>query len=456
MASFLGIVLIALGVSTVPFALFLQSVERDRLLTSLERDAFVLAGRAEEALESLDADELVPVRDLASTYRDAGGARVVIVDTSGVVVVTNDTEEDRVGISYASRPEFEAALSGVISTGERYSETLSMTLVYVAVPVFSGPNVLGAVRLTFDKTVIDVEVNRQLVGIGLVALITLALGALVAIILSGTLVRGIRELDTAAQAVARGDFTSRAKEDVGPPEIQALSRAFNQMSGRVGSLVDEQKRFASDASHQLRTPITVLMLRLEGLRDSLKLTEKSAERFDAIEHELARLTRLIDGLLALGRAGAEAVSLETIDASAVSKERVESWCSLAEEAGFTLQSYIEDDLVVRAVPTALEQILDVYLDNALNVSSLGGEIEVRLGRVGDRVELSVSDEGPGMSDAERGRAFDRFWRGSSGYEGTGLGLAVVLHLAEASGASVSLHRREPEGLTAQASFVSAD
>jgi len=64
----------------------------------------VLAGRAEEALESLDADELVPVRDLASTYRDAGGARVVIVDTSGVVVVTNDTEEDRVGISLCQSP----------------------------------------------------------------------------------------------------------------------------------------------------------------------------------------------------------------------------------------------------------------------------------------------------------------------------------------------------------------
>ena len=450
--SFLGIVLIALAVSTVPFALFLQSVERDRLLTTLERDAFVLAGRSEEALESLDADDLAPVRDLATDYREAGGARVVIVDTTATVVVTNDSQENRVGISYASRPEFAEALSGVVSTGERYSDTLGITLVYVAVPVFSGPAIVGAVRLTFDRAFIDAEVNRQLTGIGLVALTTLALGALIAIVLSRTLSRGLKELDTAALAMAEGDFAMRARDDVGPAEIRALSRAFNDMASRVGTLVETQRRFASDASHQLRTPITALMLRVGGLRESLKPGAKNLERLDAIDAELSRLNRLIDGLLTLGRAGSQEVTREVIDASEVSRERLESWTSLAEEAGISLTAKIDKGLLVSAVPTAVEQIVDVFLDNALSVSDHGGKIEVSVVAEGAQVVISVSDQGPGMTPEEISRAFDRFWRGSSGYEGTGLGLAVVKQLAEASGAQVSLTSRAAGGILAQVKF----
>jgi len=452
LASFLGIVLIALAVSTIPFALFLQSVERDRLLTSMERDAFILAGRSEEALESLDAIDLAPVRELATTYREAGGARVVIVDPTSTVVVTNDPQEDRVGISYASRPEFVDALGGVISTGERYSDTLGITLVYVAVPVFSGSSIVGAVRLTLDKAYIDVVVNRQLAGIGLVALTTLALGALIAIVLSRTLVRGLKELDIAAVAVSRGDFSARAREDLGPAEIRALSQAFNVMASRVGSLMDTQKRFASDASHQLRTPITALMLRLEGLRESVKLNAKSTERFDAIESELARLNRLIDGLLALGRSGADEVRRESVDASMVCHERVESWSSLANEAGITVTADIDPGLTVVAVATAVEQIFDVYLDNALSVTPTGGTIEVRAKTEGPSVVISIADEGPGMSDAELSRAFDRFWRASSLYEGTGLGLALAKQLADASDATASLSRGPTGGIIARVVF----
>lgn len=448
LVSFLGVAFLALAVSTIPFAIFLQSVERERLLTSLERDAFVLAGRAEEALESLGAADLAPVRDLVGDYRDAGGARVVIVDSQGSAVVTNDPEEIRVGLSYVSRPEFEAALGGVISTGERFSDTLGITLVYVAVPVFSGPEIVGAVRLTFDKAVIDAEVNRQWVGIGLVALITLALGAVIAVILSGRLVTGIRELSVTAGKISAGDFTARAREDLGPRETQALAGAFNNMAGRVGALVEQRQRFATDASHQLRTPITAIMLRLERLRDSLTLDAKGEERFDAIDYEIARLTRLIDGLLALGRSGVEETERVEIDATSVARERVESWRNLADEAGVRLISRVPEGVFVVGVATSVEQILDVFLDNALSVSPPGSTISVDLESHDNTVSLCVHDEGPGMAESDLPLAFERFWRGGAKYEGTGLGLALVKQLADVSGATVSLGNRSPHGLTA--------
>ena len=452
LASFLGIVLVALAISSVPFAFFIQTVERERLLTTLERDAFVIAGKAEEALESLSPSDLRPVRDLAQDYRDAGGARVVVTDEQGIVIVTNDPEENRAGVSYLSRPEFAEATAGQISTGERYSETLGLTLVYVAVPVFSGQNIVGAVRLTFDKAVIDAEVSRQLTGILIVALTTLALGGALALILSRTLARGIRELEHASEAFAGGDFSARAREDVGPSDIRALAGGFNAMAEKVSALVETQRRFASDASHQLRTPLTALMLRIEGLRESVKPTAKVTERFDALERDIARLNRLIDGLLALGRAGAEKTPVISVDASTLARERVESWRSLAEESGVTLDSHIEDNVAITAAETALEHILDVYIDNALAVSPAGSTITVLLTREGSAVTLLVQDEGPGVSDEVARRAFDRFWRGGSSYEGSGLGLAIVKELADASGASVALESRENGGAQARVVF----
>ena len=452
LASFLGIVLVALAISSVPFAFFIQTVERERLLTTLERDAFVIAGKAEEALESLSPSDLRPVRDLAQDYRDAGGARVVVTDEQGIVIVTNDPEENRAGVSYLSRPEFAEATAGQISTGERYSETLGLTLVYVAVPVFSGQNIVGAVRLTFDKAVIDAEVSRQLTGILIVALTTLALGGALALILSRTLARGIRELEHASEAFAGGDFSARAREDVGPSDIRALAGGFNAMAEKVSALVETQRRFASDASHQLRTPLTALMLRIEGLRESVRPTAKVTERFDALEQEIARLNRLIDGLLALGRAGAEKTPVISVDASTLARERVESWRSLAEESGVTVDSHIEDNVTITAAETALEHILDVYIDNALAVSPAGSTITVLLTREGSAVTLLVQDEGPGVSDEVARRAFDRFWRGGSSYEGSGLGLAIVKELADASGASVALESREDGGAQARVVF----
>lgn len=455
LGSFLGIVLLALAVSTVPFAVFIQGVERDRLLTTLERDAFVLAGKSERALDSLAPEDLAPVRLIAQEYREAGGARVVVTDEQGIVVVTNDPEENRIGVSYLTRPEFQDAISGQISTGERISETLGLTLVYVAVPVFSGQEIVGAVRLTFDKSVIDAEVRRQLIGIVTVALTTLLVGGILALVLSRTLARGLRELESASEAFASGDFSARAREDVGPSDMRALAGRFNAMAVKVAALVDTQKRFATDASHQLRTPITALMLRIEALRELVKPTKKTAERFDALEYEITRLNRLIDGLLALGRAGAEKEVLTEVDATTVVRERFASWEKLAHESGHTLSLSADDGLKIWAVESAVENIIDVYLDNALSVSPEGSEVDVVLVGEGTRVMLSVRDKGPGLTAEESERAFDRFWRGAQSYEGSGLGLAIVKQMADASDAEVSLVARAGGGAEARAIFRSA-
>ena len=221
------------------------------------------------------------------------------------------------------------------------------------------------------------------------------------------------------------------------------------MANRLELLVGEQKAFAADASHQLRTPLTALQLRIERLRDKIKATKATEQSFDEIESEISRMRRLIEGLLALGRASSESLNRETVDAAHVVNQRVEEWASLAEEAGITLTCATPRTALALAVPTAIEQIVDNFIDNAISILSGGGRINVDVTDQISHVVISVTDDGPGISAADANRAFDRFWRGNATHEGTGLGLAIVRQLAQASGGSVSLTPGESGGTVAR-------
>ena len=453
--SLLGVSLVALLLSDLPFGLYLYQVERDRLLTQLQRDAFILGGRAEEVLEKSEPGEIDIVRDLAIAYREGGGARVIITDEAGIAVITNDPNDSREGLDYSTRPEIAEALTGRVSTGQRFSETLQMELVFVAVPVYSGQHIVGAVRLTFDEAAIDEAVNRQLVGVYLVALVTLLFAIALALVLSRVLSRNLRNLGDTAEALSRGDLTVRAPEPRGPREVRELAQAFNIMARRLQLLVDEQKAFAADASHQLRTPLTALQLRIDRLRESLGTKSASSKKFDDIEREIYRMRRLIEGLLALGRASSEDLAREKVDVAAVIRERVDEWTGLAEENGATITLTSPESVRVLAVPTAVEQIIDNYIDNALSALDSGTSIEVSVSPSGNRVTVDVADDGKGISPDDAKRAFDRFWRGKATHQGTGLGLAIVRQLAEASGAEVKLISRENRGTIARVTFESA-
>lgn len=451
----LGVSLVALLLSDIPFGFYLYQVERDRLLTQLQRDAFILGGRAEDSLEAADDDGLDSTRALAAAYREEGGARVVIVNTTGTAVVTNDPDDSREGLDYGTRPEIAEALNGRVATGQRFSETLGIELVYVSVPVYSGDRVVGAVRLTFDEQAIDDAVNRSMWGVYLVALITLLFAVGLAVVLSRVLSRSLLDLSETARTLSRGDLAARASEPTGPKEIRELAQAVNVMAGRLERLVDEQKSFAADASHQLRTPLTALQLRVERLRESLETDDGTDHRFDEIESELVRMRRLIEGLLALGRASVDNVDRETYDLVSVVTDRVENWRSLAEESGVDVSVSLPESARVWAVPTAIEQIIDNYIDNALSVMPGGGTLEIRVSTTQETATIDVVDSGPGIDPEAASRAFDRFWRGRATHEGTGLGLAVVRQLASLSGAKVALEPGSPSGTIARVAFERA-
>jgi len=455
MFAFIALSLLVLLVQDIPLGFYLQQVQTDRIVSTLKQDAFVLAGHAQPALQDPKGNDTVALTRLAKTYRDAGGARVVIVNATGTAIVTNDDDQSSIGASYVSRPEIEAALGGSVESGSRYSQTLGVSLLYVTVPVLNGTDILGAVRLTYPEQVVTDAVNGQLAVLGLVALTTVLLAGIVGYIFSSGFTRRLTVLERTTEILARGHLHGRADENSGAPEIRSLSRSFNTMAERLESMIAQQRSFAADASHQLRTPLTALRLRLESARELLIVDPAAAEmRLAAAETEADRLMRIIEGLLILSRAESTS-DRETMDVAAIARERVEHWRALAQEFGVQLTLDGPESARALAVPTAVEQVIDNYVDNALSVSPRGSDLLVRVVAEEHRVVIAVLDSGPGLSAEDRDRAFSRFWRARADNGGSGLGLAIVQQLVTASGGQVRLEARPGGGLAAIAMFDTA-
>ena len=442
--AFTGLLTMVLVAQDVPLFNYLRDVESERLLASLERDAFVLAGASEDLLSNeAAAGSSIDLQRTIDDYSRRQGARVVITDNDGLIVVATDPT-DLPGDDFSNRPEIAAALTGEVATGERISNTAGEPLVYVAVPVLSGTDIAGAVRITFRAAVIDDRTDEKSRGLLLVFVISLSGAVVAALFMASGITSPLSRLRRSTERLAAGDFDERADERDGPPEVRSLARSFNAMTERISRLVDKQRAFAGDASHQLRTPLTALRLQLERAAAMLETDPAGArERIEAANEEMERLQRLVEGLLLIARADGTALTTIEVDVSAMVQERADVWSPLAEERGVRLVTAVASGLRAVAVPDGLEQIIDNYVDNALGVASPGDAITITAGREHEMIGIHVVDEGPGMDPEHLAHAFDRFWRAPDApHGGSGLGLAIVQHLAQLSGGRAALHNRD--------------
>ena len=439
-AAFAGVMVVVLLALGIPLAGHLRDVEADRLIAELQRDAFILGGTAQDAI----AEGETATSRLQSTidvYANTDGTEVVVTDEEGDVLASSRGGPRR-GTNVASQPELAAALEGVPASdrGDR---------VAVAVPLRDGAAIVGAIQVTSAPGVISNRANDKFGGLAMVGLISLVAAVIAALFMAGTIARPLRRLRRSTERVAKGDFSVDSSDAEGPPEVRDLVDAFAAMTTRVATLVEQQRSFASDASHQLRTPLTALRLQLERASELVDEDPAAAtEQVDAAMAEVERLQRMVEGLLVLARTGRDERT-EPVDLVAVGLERVDVWRPLAEEREVRLDTVTEIAAPALAVPGAVEQVIDNFIDNALNVAEPGSTIEVVVGRKDGWAELHVLDRGPGMSDEQLAHAFDRFWRApDAATDGSGLGLSIVRHLATASGGEVSLHNRADGGIDA--------
>lgn len=454
-AGFAGVAILILTIFSIPMTRFVATVERERMVTELERDAFILAGHAKETLSADTGSQLRSIQPYIDAYDLVSDARIVVTNAEGRVIASSDTSLV-VGSDFSNRPEIATALKGSPATGERESSTLADVLVYVAVPVLSGDDTLGAVRLSHPKSHVDERVRNRVYGILGAGLISLAAALVVAVLLGSTISRPIARLRRATDKLGRGDFDARAEDDQGPREVRELARSFNAMSGRLGLMVENQRHFAGSVSHQLRTPLTALRLRLEQAESSVGRDDNAvAEALEASRAETDRLQDMIEQLLALTRLEGSAAKTVDVDAVRMVHDRVEMWEPLAGEQGITIVIKAPASARCAVVEGGLEQIIDNFIDNAMSVAPPGSEISIEVVHDDGHVQVDVCDRGPGLTDEQRDYAFDRFWRGpaSTGVNGSGLGLAIVRQLAVASGGEAELLGNAGGGIRARVRLV---
>ena len=440
---YLGVTLFVLLSLEVPLGVQNQRTERRDLTARVSHDAMVLAVDAEDAVQTPNRRQLAALAAIGSDYARRTGGRVVIVDRHGYALI-DTSRRVRGRESFASRPEIAGALAGKYPRGVRFSKTLHRRLLYVAVPIASSGRVHGAVRITYPFSAVDARILRFWLILGLVGVVVLAAAAVVGLGLARFVTRPLRRLEEAAAAVGEGQLEARAPERDGPPEVRSLAAVFNETVAKLGRLLRSQGEFVADASHELRTPLTALRLRLESL-------PPSRDR-DAALHETDRLRDLVDGLLALARADAGSEGSGQVDASALMRERVETWRPWADEHGVDLVAELDGPIAVRAAPGRLTQVLDNLLANALEVSPAGGKVVASAQLATPWVELHLRDEGPGLTQEQRERAFDRFWRAGPPGGGSGLGLAIVKRLVAADDGKIELREASGGGVDAVVSL----
>ncbi|MFD6181594.1 ATP-binding protein [Streptomyces goshikiensis] len=282
-----------------------------------------------------------------------------------------------------------------------------------------------------------------LIAAGLAAAMLLAFGA--ALRLTTWVLKPVQTLDAAAHGIATGRMNSRVAAAGGPPELRSLARSFNEMADNVEEVLEQQRAFVADASHQLRNPLAALLLRIELL--ALELPEGN-EEIASVRTEGKRLAQVLDDLLGLALAEHASAEISLTDIGALTTERVAAWRPFAEEKGVRLTETGRAAVTGWADPIALSSALDAVIDNALKFTPEGEEVEVSVSGEGRSVLVVVADRGPGLTEEELQRVGDRFWRSGrhQNIKGSGLGLSISRALLAAGGGSLSYEKNPPHGL----------
>jgi len=460
LGGFLFFTLVLVVALEVPLGLSLARNERASSMSELQRDASSLAVLAAAGLERAGGQNLQPVLNQFAR----ADAAVVAVVSGGHVLAAAGTDAGEELSDKRTKTIIRSAAAGHTS-GEEGSNDPDDDFLYVALPVAttsvatpgaSPPNHGSDVVLLVAESAASLHsrirshwITLALFGVGVLVVAT-ALGAF----LARSLTRPLEGIEAAVAAVGAGRLSERATVGRGPAELITLGERFNEMADRLEELVHTQHAFLADASHQLRTPLTALRLRLENLEDGLG-PDQRAELVPALA-EVDRLSRIVDGLLTLARAeGGARATREPVEVERALRDRADAWSALAEERQVALECMPptagQHGPTMRALacPGHLEQILDNLLANALDATPTGGTVSLLAIRVGDSIEVHVVDDGPGMSPANRTRAFDRFWRREGApHGGTGLGLAIVAQLARMSGGTAWLDASPTGGVDA--------
>lgn len=425
----------------VPLGFSYAVAEQQRVFIDRLNDTDRFASLAQDGLA---AEDISALREEARRYDDVYAIPVAILDAEGNLVVAS-----RGGIDL-SAAEIQERIR-IAHDGRRAEEPLVQwpwdeRPLVVAEPFGSGGEVAGVVVTLSPTDRVRAEVWRAWTVLALGGLLSLVVFAALAAVLSRWILRPVESLDAAAHALAEGGIDTRVPESSGPPELRRLARSFNEMARTVDASLEQQRAFVAEASHQMRNPLTALLLRLGNLGE--ELTPDAQREYQEVRREGQRLQQVLEELLALARAEKHLGAVQAQDVGPLVDDRLGAWRPSADARELIVVREGEAAAVAVVDAESVSRVLDEVLDNAVKYASPGGQISAAVAVHDDAVRICVTDDGEGVPADELARVTDRFWRSPkhSNVPGSGLGLAIVVSLLDTFGARLEVAAADPHGL----------
>jgi heavy metal sensor kinase len=308
-----------------------------------------------------------------------------------------------------------------------------------------------------EMILVGCSIAPELKELRLVALTLTAVGGVILLFgfaggwwLAGRAIRPIDDITAAAAKISAGDLAQRINTADTESELGQLAAVLNSTFARLETTFAQQKQFTSDAAHELRTPVSVILTQTQGTLNKERPAAEYRETLEACQRAAQRMRRLIGSLLELARldAGQDSLKREPVDLVRLTNDGVELVRPLAEDRRITIKT---DLAAATALGNGDQLALAVtnLLTNAIHHNDAGGEVTIATRAENDAVILTVSDNGPGVAEEHLPHLFERFYRADAARSahtgGAGLGLAIVKSCMEACGGTVACRNLQPKG-----------
>jgi signal transduction histidine kinase len=305
----------------------------------------------------------------------------------------------------------------------------------------------GFERLVNERTLNELK-QYSFGALGVLFVVSLGIGWVV----SGRVLSPIDRITEVARRIQATDLSQRIGLEGPDDELKRLADTFDGMLERLDEAFGSQRRFVSDASHELRNPLATIRTNLDVIMADENATEEDLRQTIIVARRATdRMGTLVDDLLALARLETPRPQWETVSITTLIGEVVEEFAGVAVDKHITLEPTVAIGLHAHGDPETLKRAAANLLDNALSFGPEDSQVRVGAGRNGDWIWIAVEDEGPGIPTNQQRRIFDRLWRAdksrSRGRGGSGLGLAIVRQVAEAHNGDVRVFSKPGSGST---------
>lgn len=379
-------------------------------------------------------------------------SRLLVTDESGLILYDSGEESD-LG-RYALIEGVVSALRGNDVFFCEYRDGVFRS--WAAAPVLTRGRVVGAVYLYGADESQGILLKEVQNNIQIISVVVCVLVMLISILLSRTFTKRIADLLRAIRIVREGRYSHRL-EVTGKDELSQLGEEFNQLTGRLQTTEEARRRFVSDASHELKTPLASIKLLTDSILQEEMDPETTREFVEDIGEAADRLIHVSEDLLAINRLdGGQTGRTEPVDLAVVVKKSCHLLEPLALAAGVEILPKLQSSCMVLGHEGALSQIMLNLMENAIKYNLPEGTVQVTLWEEDEMVRVLVEDTGVGIPDEDLPHIFERFYRVDKARArdagGTGLGLSIVWEAVQVHGGHISIEPAPEGGTRVQVQF----